>query len=131
MIVKKGTILSPINSLANKNAERNFIFIRNIYEEPFYEKFEAYLVNIKNRKIEETIELTTNTSISFELKKSLINPHIFLVTKDYLGIPLYVSTNQGHISFEHTHPPHEYILSNNKYKKVSEIKNEINEIINQ
>ena len=41
-----------------------------------------------------------------------------------------MSTNQGHISFEHTHPPHEYILSNNKYKKVSEIKNEINEIIN-
>lgn len=131
MIVKKGTILSPIYSLANKNAERNFIFIRNIYEEPIYEKFEAYLVNIKNRRIEETIELTTNSSISFELKKSLINPHIFLVTKDYLGIPMYVSTNQGHISFEHTHPPHEYILSQNKYKKVSEIKNEINEIINQ
>jgi len=130
MVAKKGTILSPINSLANKNAEKNFIFFRNIFEEPIYKKFKAYLVDIKKKKIEEVIEFRTNSSNFFELKKSLINSNIFLVSKDYLGIPMYVSTNKGHVSFEHTHPPHEYILSENKFKKVSELKKEINEIIN-
>lgn len=130
MIAKKGTILSPISSLANKKAERNFIFFKNIYEKPIYEKFEVYLVDIKNKKIVETIEFRTNTSNFFELNKFLINSNIFLVSKDYLGIPMYVSIDKGHVSFEHTHPPHEYILSHNKFKKVSELKKEINEIIN-
>ena len=65
-----------------------------------------------------------------ELKNSLIKPEIFLITKNYLGIPMYVSVKNKHISFEHTHPPHEYILSKNKFKKISELKNKINEIVN-
>ena len=36
-----------------------------------------------------------------------------------------------HISCEHTHPPHEYILSKDKYTRVSELKNKCNEIINK
>ena len=43
---------------------------------------------------------------------------------------MYVSVKNKHVSFEHTHPPHEYILSNNKFKKISDLKKEINEIIN-
>ena len=66
----------------------------------------------------------------FELKKTLIKPEIFLVTDNYLGIPMYVSIKNKHISFEHTHPPHEYILSQDKFKTVSNLKKEINEIIN-
>jgi hypothetical protein len=42
---------------------------------------------------------------------------------------MYISVHDKHISFEHTHPPHEYILSQNKYKIIKDIKNEINEII--
>ena len=33
------------------------------------------------------------------------------------------------LSFEHTHPPHEYILSDNKLLKITNMKNEIYEII--
>lgn len=130
MIRKRGTILSSVNSIANKDAEKNYIFIKNIYEDPIYENFTAYLVNIKNRIIEDKIEIKTNYTNSFELKKSLIKPEIFLVTKNYIGIPIYVSVDKKHVSFEHTHPPHEYILSQNKFKKITDIKNEINEIVN-
>jgi hypothetical protein len=130
MTTKKGTILSSVCSIANNNAEKNYIFIKNIYEKPVYENFNAYLVNIKNKKIEETIEIKTNYTNFFELKNSLIKPEIFLITKNYLGIPMYVSVKNKHISFEHTHPPHEYILSKNKFKKISELKNKINEIVN-
>ena len=129
MVKKKGSILSSVYSIANKDADKNYIFIRNIFEDPIKEKFEAYLVNIKNKRVEEKIEIKTNFTNSFEIRSSLIRPEIFLVTKDYLGIPLYISIHNKHISFEHTHPPHEYILSQNRYKIIKNIKNEINEII--
>ena len=60
----------------------------------------------------------------------MIKPEIFLITEKYLGIPMYVSVKDKFLSFEHTHPPHEYILSKNKFIKVNNLKNEINEIIN-
>ena len=41
MILKKGTILSSISSIANKNAEMNYIFIKNIFFEPIHENFNA------------------------------------------------------------------------------------------
>ncbi len=129
MITKKGSILSSVNSIANKEADKNYIFIRNIFEDPINEKFEAYLVNVKNKKVEEKIEIKTNFTNSFEINTSLIKPEIFLVTKNYLGVPMYISVHNKHISFEHTHPPHEYILSQNKHKIIKDIKNEINEII--
>ena len=42
---------------------------------------------------------------------------------------MYISVKNSFLSFEHTHPPHEYILSENKFVKVANLKNEINEII--
>ena len=130
MIQKKGTILSSISSIANVDAEKNYIFIKNIYEFPIFENFTAYLVNIRNRTIEEKIEIKTNYTNSFELNKKLIRPEIFLITKKFIGIPMFVSIKNKHISFEHTHPPHEYILSQNKFKKITELKEEINAIVN-
>jgi hypothetical protein len=130
MIQKKGTILSSISSIANEDAEKNYIFIKNIYESPIFENFTAYLVNIKNKKIEEQIEIKTNYTNSFELNRKLIKPEIFLITKKYIGIPMFISIKNKHVSFEHTHPPHEYILSKNKFKKITELKEEINAIIN-
>tara|TARA_B100001029_G_C14946937_1_gene386491 strand:+ start:7 stop:771 length:765 start_codon:yes stop_codon:yes gene_type:complete len=130
MVNKKGTILSSVNSIANKDAEKNYILIKNIFEIPLIEKFNVYLVNVKLRKIEETFSIKTNYTNCIELNNLLIKPEIFLVTNDFLGVPIYVSTNDKHISFEHTHPPHEYILSKNRYQKVSELKKDINEIIN-
>ena len=130
MVEKKGSILSSICSLANKDAEKNYIFIKNIFIEPIIESFDIYLVDIIKKKIEDKFKIKTNYTNYFELKKSLIKPEIFLVSKNYLGIPMYVSVRNNHVSFEHTHPPHEYILSKNKFKKISDLKKEINEIVN-
>jgi hypothetical protein len=130
MTEKRGTILSSVSSIANKDAEMNYIFIKNIYTEPVFEDFNAYFVDIVNKTVEDKIPLKTNYTNSFKLKKELIRPEIYLITDKYLGVPMYVSVRNKHVSFEHTHPPHEYILSNNKFKKISELKKEINEIIN-
>jgi len=130
MIEKKGSILSSVSSLANINADHNYIFIKNIFVDPIVTVFNVYLVDIIQKKIEEQFEIKTNHTNYFELKKSLIKPEVFLVSKNYIGIPMYVSVKNNHVSFEHTHPPHEYILSNNKFKKISDLKKEINEIVN-
>jgi len=131
MITKKGTILSSISSIANSNADKNYVLIKNIFEEPIEENFKAYLVNYKTKSIEEQFEIKTNYTNCIEISNKLIKPEIFLVTNKYLGIPMYVSVKNRFLSFEHTHPPHEYILSENKFIKVTNLKKEINEIISK
>ncbi len=129
MITKKGTILSSISSIANSDADKNFVLIKNIFEEPIEENFQAYLVNYKTKSIEEQFEIKTNYTNCIEISNKLIKPEIFLTTDKYLGIPMYVSVKNSFLSFEHTHPPHEYILSENKFIKITNLKKEINEII--
>ena len=129
MIGKKGTILSSINSLANADADKNYILIKNIFEEPIEENFKAYLVNYKTKNIEEQFDVKTNCINCIEINNKFIKPEIFLTTDKYLGVPMYVSVKNNFLSFEHTHPPHEYILSENKFIKVSNLKKEINAII--
>lgn len=129
MVKKNGSILSSIYSLSNIDADKNYIFIKNIFERPIEESFKAYLVNYKNKNIEMEYSLKTNNINCLELNKKHIKPEIFLVTRKYLGVPMYISVKNKAVSFEHTHPPHEYILSKNKFIKVTDLKKEINEII--
>ena len=67
----------------------------------------------------------------YEINKELIHPEIYFVSNKYLGIPMYISQKGNHLSFEHTHPPHEYIQSPNRFDKIRNIKKEINEIFNE
>jgi hypothetical protein len=130
MASKKGTILSSISSIANPDADKNYILIRNIFKEPIEENFKVHLVNYKTKSIEEQFEIKTNYTNCIEINNKLIKPEIFLVTDKYLGVPMYVSIKNNYLSIEHTHPPHEYILSLDKFVKVTNLKKEINEIIN-
>ena len=50
MITKKGSIISSIASIANSNADKNYVFIKNIFEEPIIDNFKVYLVNYRNKK---------------------------------------------------------------------------------
>ena len=63
------------------------------------------------------------------IDKNFINNENYIFSKNYLGIPVFCSEYDGNISVEHTHPPHEYILSDDKFKIISEIKNKIHEKI--
>jgi hypothetical protein len=129
MTKKKGSILSQISSLANIDAKKNYLIFKNIYYLPIEQKFNGYFVNCKTKMIEATFELLTNNTNIVEIEQFLIKPEIFFVTNEYLGIPMYLSEKNGHLSLEHTHPPHEYIMGENRYKRVSSLKKEINEII--
>ncbi len=129
LATKKGSVISSINSLINDNADINYIFFRNIFHKPIENKFKAYLVDYKNKKILTEYELKTNNSNFIEIKKKYIKDGIFFSTQDYLGIPLYVSIKNNFLSFEHTHPYHSYTFGKDKYSIASNLKKEINEII--
>ena len=77
----------------------------------------------------QNLDLITNNTNFIKITNSIIKPEVFFITKGFLGIPIYLSLKDGHLSLEHSHPPHEYILGKNKFKKVSELKNELNEIV--
>ncbi len=129
MINKNGNILSSLYLLTNKKADKNYILLRNIFHEPIIENFILYIVDINQKKVLLQKKVRSNYSNLIEIDEEFISESSYIFTNKYLGIPVYISILNGNISFEHTHPPHTYILSNEKYKLVSKIKREINEII--
>ena len=63
------------------------------------------------------------------VEKEFIKPEVFLFTDKYIGIPIFCSIKDKHISLEHTHPPHEYLMNNDRFRIVNELKKEFREII--
>lgn len=129
MIKKNGSVLSPINMLLNRNANRNFIFFRNIFHTPIKDNFEVFLINVKSFKILKIFKCKTNQMNILNIEKDFIKNENYIFSKNYLGIPVFCSEDNGNISLEHTHPPHEYLLGDDKFKIISEIKNKIYEKI--
>jgi len=129
LCVKKGSVLSPLSILLNKHADKNYIFFKNIFFKPIKVSFKIYFVDLEKKQILEIKEALTNQTNEIEVDPSLIKPNVYIFSDKYLGIPIYVSIKDGHISMEHTHPPHLYIWGDDKFQRVNELKNKINEII--
>ena len=54
----------------------------------------------------------------------------FFYSEKYLGIPLFISFGKKEgISMEHSHPPHIYMLSPNKYEIISNLKLKAKKIV--
>ena len=114
-IVKNGWV--PLD----KNASRTFP-----YEEP---SFIGRLIEYDIQGIGQ--DDIPGSEYLFRIDKSFIDPEVYLYTKKYLGIPIFVNIRDKHISFEHTHPPHEYILNEDKFELVNKVKRKFDEIILQ
>ena len=65
---------------------------------------------MKSEKILDQGFITSNISNEIKVDNSLIKDSVFLFTENILGIPIFVTVDNDHISMEHTHPPHQYIL---------------------
>jgi galactitol-specific phosphotransferase system IIB component len=131
MITKNGSILSPVSMLTNINSDYNKVFIKNIFHLPIIEKFKIYFIDIENKKILKEEEIISNYTNEINIEKNLINENVYIFSKKYIGIPIYVSSKKNHLSIEHTHPPHDYILGKDKFTTINKLKFEINEIIKQ
>ena len=129
MVTKKGSILSPLSSLFSKDADKNILLLKNIYELPVNEEFGVFFVNLKTKKILKKEIALTNFLNEYIIEEEFIKPDVFLFTDKYIGIPIFCSIQDNYVSLEHTHPPHEYIMSDGRFKVISELKKEFNEII--
>ena len=49
----------------------------------------------------------------------------------FLGIPIFISYGDKGVSMEHSHPPHLYIQSNNKFELVTNLKNKVKKIVSK
>jgi len=130
MIIKGGSIICEISSLANQDADYNKFFLPNIYKKSIKDKFKCFIVDIVSKEILLEKEFYTNSVNEIDIEKKFIYPNVFIFTKKYIGIPLFVSSKNNHLSFEHTHPPHEFVMfSDDKIVRVSELKKEVDDIV--
>jgi len=130
MVTKTGSILSPVLPLTNINADKNLIYLPNLHEEPRQKEFEVFLVDLLQKKVLLKKKILTNCVNCFDVEREFIKPDVFLFTKEYLAVPVFVSSKDFHLSCEHTHPPLTYIMSKDRFTRIAELKKEVNEIIN-
>ena len=123
--------MSPLHSLFNKDADKNLFIFRNIFFKPEINKYNLYLISLNENKILKQYDVFSNTTNIIEIDKKFICDDVFVFTEGLLGIPLYLSLKNNHLSLEHTHPPHHYIISEDRFKIVSNIKNRFKKIINE
>ena len=124
-----GSITASLFPLTNKNADKNYVILRNIFFKPKKEDFEIFIINKKEKKILSKKFIKTNYTSLIELENKYLDEDCYLFSKNYVGIPIFLTSKKNHLSLEHTLPLTSYILSSNKYKLVSDIKKELNEIV--
>ena len=129
MINKKSKLLSPVGTLLNKNAEKNFLIFRNIYFMPEHNAFNLFLIDIDKMTILKKIQATSNKTNVIQIDKIFINQNTYIFSEEFLGIPIFLSEKNGHLSLEHTHPPYHYILGERNFQIANKFKNKIYEKI--
>ena len=77
MTIKKGSILSSLSSLCNRDADKNIIFLKNIYELPIQDEFGIFFVNLKTKKVLKKIIGITNFLNEIVVEKEFIQPEVF------------------------------------------------------
>ena len=129
MTLKKGNILSSLETLLNRKSDKNYIIFKNIFFKPVIEKFFGYLIDYKNSKILDKFELKTNLTNFVKINKEYINKNTFFFSYGYLGIPIFLNEIENNISLEHTHPLQLYIKGKEGFTKANELKKNFVEII--
>ena len=127
---KNGSVLTPIFPFLNYDC-KNFVILKQIFYKPIKENFKAYIIDIKNNEIVSEHRFESNSSNILELNKNKFNENYCLYTEKFLGIPIFVSygSKKNDISIEHSHPPHLYITSDNKFKVISDLKLRVKNIV--
>ena len=111
-------------TLSNPGVKLNGCFLRNIFSEPIVEHFRVLVFEAASNNILLETHATTNMTsyISFDGLPAE-QRDLVLWAEGFLGIPIYVSTDQfNNISMEHTHPPHESVHGAERFALVKKMK---------
>ena len=129
MIDKKSQLLSPLSTLLDINAESNYLIFRNIFFKPEHKSFNLYIIDIHKMMVLKTIEVLTNKTNIIPIDNEFIKDKAYIFSDSFLGIPIFLSVNNGHLSLEHTHPPYHYILGKKNFQLANNLKSKIYEKI--
>ena len=129
MIKVNSSVLTSLGSLTNFFAEKNILIFRNIYFKPVKKQFDLIIFDIYDYKILDRFSIYTNKTNIINLDSKYLKENIYLISLDYVGVPIFLSEKKGHLSFEHTHPPYHYIIGKNNFKIANQLKKNIYENI--
>lgn len=128
MTAVRGCVISSIR-LLNDPRSKNCLYFRNIDKKPTCETFNAALVDLDQGKVLEYYDGRRNDTLVIQLDPYCNAGDVWFVTKDALGIPIYVAEgDKGELSMEHTHPPHENLFGSDKFQQVKSIKDRMYEL---
>ncbi len=131
MLNKKGSILSTVSSLINEE-NSNLIIFKQIFYLPIIKPFEIFLVDLKIKKILSKATFYTNSTNVFKIPKIKNYRNCCFYSDGFLGIPIFISYgNKNGLSMEHSHPPHLYLQSTNKFELVANLKNKVKRIVSK
>ena len=126
---KRGSILTTIHSLINKD-QHNYIVFKQIYYLPIKKSFLVYLVDLYNQKVLLKKTFYTNSTNILKITNDIQSENCCFYSDEYLGIPIFISYgNKKGISMEHSHPPHIYLQSKNKFTLITNLKKKVKEIV--
>jgi hypothetical protein len=132
MLGRRGDLLTAIYTLGNPQAVRNVIFIRSVFDQAITEPYKAYVVDKANARVEAEFDLVCNRTNVIELPAATVRPGTYLYAKGFLGVPIYLSeSSDGHLSLEHTHPPHSVVDGPRKFELVREYKDAVASAVQQ
>jgi hypothetical protein len=124
MVEKLGSLYSECGLLTSDAGCAIGVFIRNVHLRPIIEERDLWLFSSAKNKVLQTykVKLNTTTYIDLTKHKKELNS-CFLFAQDFSGVPSWVvEYDDGSLSFEHTHPPHESILGSNRFALVSKLR---------
>lgn len=129
MVTRHGVMVSNIDMLQNKSAKSNLLLLRNIFHKPIRETYKGYIVHKPTKTVVQQVTLESNRTNVINLKDYECMDGLYFIADGYLGIPIFFSeSEQGHLSLEHTHPPHEAV-SHRAASRVGAFRNDLLSII--
>lgn len=131
LISKNRPIMSSIFSLLDDENDINYLCFKNISLNASKKSDYLYIVDVNSSCVLDKKKIFSNFSNFIEINKKFIKPNVYIVSKFLSGIPIYIGVKNGHLSMEHTHPPHLYIWSNKHKKNISLLKEKLLRIIDK
>ena len=129
MTNKKGSILSTVSSVINEE-NSNIIAFKQIYYLPIKKPFKIFLVDLRRKEILSKATFYTNSTNIINITKIKNLKNCCFYSDGFLGIPIFISFgDKNGVSMEHSHPPHLYLQSKNKFQLVSNLKNKVKSIV--
>lgn len=122
-MTKKKLSLLTSGITMSSNSIKKYAFFVNIFNSKNDETGQISFFEKSTRDIVKIIDARENSSNFTDLSDIADPSSIVISSRNFGGIPIFLEIfESGHLSMEHTHPPSEYFISNERFLKSSLLK---------